>query len=216
MNRFQVKLTRYFTISIWALAAFFIACSQDKPSDKKQAVPGKEIVADVYDGDTFRMSSGKKVRIVGIDTPETGERFHDEAKDYLARLIINKEVTLKPLAAGKDRYQRTLAQVFVDTMDIGLTMIREGYAQLYLFSDDNFLKERYLPVLKAAISQKKGLWGVQPPKPEAYYLTVKGSYRFHRPLCPSLKNANPKNLKKVNTRLEALENGLSPCRNCHP
>jgi micrococcal nuclease len=216
MNRFQVKLTRYLTISIWALAAFFIACSQDKPPEKKQVLPGKEIVADVYDGDTFRMSSGKKVRIVGIDTPETGERFHDEAKYYLSSLIINKEVTLKPLAAGKDRYQRILAQVFVDTMDIGLAMIQAGYAQLYLFSDDNFLKERYLPALKGAIGQKKGLWGVQPPKAEAYYLTVKGSYRFHRPPCPSIKNANPKNLKKIKTRLEALENGLSPCRNCHP
>jgi micrococcal nuclease len=216
MNRFRNKLAHYLIIPIWALVAFFISCNQDKPPEKKQAVPGKEIVADVYDGDTFRMSSGKKVRIVGIDTPEIGERFHDEAKYYLSSLIINKEVTLKPLATGKDRYQRTLAEVFVDTMDIGLAMIREGYAQLYLFSDDNFLKERYLPALKGAISQKKGIWGVQPPKPETYYLTVKGSYRFHRPLCPSLKNANPKNLKKVKTRLEALENGLSPCRNCHP
>jgi micrococcal nuclease len=221
MFRNSTIIKRFGTICLLAFIAAILACGQDRPAEKKQEVEHrevaqKEVVAEVFDGDTFRMSTGKKVRIVGIDTPEAGERFHDEAKDYLSSLIINKEIEIKPIAVGQDRYGRTLAEVYVDTINIGLALIRHGYAQLYLFSDDNYLKDKYLPFLKEAISQKKGIWGVQSPKPEDYYIRIKGSYRFHRPLCPNLKEANPKNLRRIKTRMEALENGLSPCRNCRP
>lgn len=205
---------------LFVIFALLSGCGQDKREEKKPEVSTSEaakvVVAEVYDGDTFRMSDGKKVRIVGIDTPETGERFHDEARDYLAGLIFEREVVLKPLSAGSDRYGRILAEVYLDTINVGLAMIRRGYAQLYLFDDDHFLKDKYLPFLKEAIGQKKGIWSLKAPKTEDYYISIKGSYRFHRPLCPSIKEANPKNLRRIKTRQEAIEQGLSPCRNCRP
>jgi micrococcal nuclease len=191
-----------------------ISCSQKKQPEQKPAE--QELVAKVIDGDTFVMTSGKTVRIAGIDTPELGERLHDEARDCLANLILGKEVSLKKLAAGKDRYERILAEVFVDTLNVGLAILGQGLAQLYIFSDNAYIKDRYLPVLKNAINSKLGVWSLPPPKAENYYLTVKGSYRFHRPLCQSLKNANPENLRKIVNRIDALFLGLSPCRNCHP
>lgn len=220
MLRLFADVKRICLLGFFVISAFFAGCSQDKSQEKKPEVTtaanANAVVAEVYDGDTFKMSDGRKVRIAGIDTPEAGERFHDEARDYLSGLITGKEITIKPIAAGQDRYKRTLAEVFIDTVNIGVAMIRRGFAQLYLFGDDSYLKEKYLPFLKEAIYLNKGIWGLQSPKPEEYYIRVKGSYRFHRPLCPNLKEANPKNLKRIKTRLECLEEGLSPCRNCRP
>ena len=62
--------SRFFIVLAWAVFVLFIACGQDKKPEKKQETAAREVVAEVYDGDTFRMSSNKKVRIVGIDTPE--------------------------------------------------------------------------------------------------------------------------------------------------
>ncbi len=220
MLRLFADTKRIGLLGLFVIVVFFAGCGQDKPREKKPeattATNAKVVVAEVYDGDTFVMSDGRTVRIAGIDTPEAGERFHDEAKAYLSGLIIGKEITLLPIPAGKDRYGRTLAEMFIDTVNIGIDMIRHGYAQLYLFGDDSYLKDRYLPYLKEAIYQKIGIWGLQSPKPEDYYIRIKGSYRFHRPLCPNLKEANPKNLRRINTRMECLEEGLSPCRNCRP
>lgn len=190
------------------------ACDTKKQAEQKP--PEREVVVEVFDGDTFMMSSGKIVRIIGIDTPEIGEKLHDEARDYLSSLILGKEVMIKSKTEGKDRYQRTLGEIFVDTLNVGLAILRQGFAQLYLFRDNSNLKNRYLPVLKSAINGKSGIWALPPPKAESYYITIKGSYRFHRPLCQSLKNANPKNIRKISDRMEAIIMGLSPCRNCHP
>jgi endonuclease YncB( thermonuclease family) len=220
MLRLFDDFKRIVLLGFFVILPFFAGCGQDKPQERKPEsttnANAKVVVAEVYDGDTFVMSDGRKVRIAGIDTPENGEKFHNEAKAYLSGLIIGKEITLLPIPAGKDRYERTLAEVFIDTINVGIMMIRRGYAQLYLFGDDSYLKDNYLPYLKEAMHQKIGIWGLQPPKPENYYIRIKGSYRFHRPLCPNLKEANPKNLRRINTRLECLEEGLSPCRNCRP
>lgn len=220
MLRLFADIKRIGLLGIFVIIALFVGCGQDKPKEKKPEEPiaanAKVVVAEVYDGDTFVMSDGRKVRIAGIDTPEAGEKFHDEAKAYLSELIYDKEITLVSIPAGQDRYGRILAEVLIDTVNIGLALIKKGFAQLYLFGDDSYLKDKYLPYLKEAIYQKNGIWGQKPPKPEDYYIRVKGSYRFHRPLCPSLKDANPKNLRRINTRLECVENGLSPCRNCRP
>jgi endonuclease YncB( thermonuclease family) len=202
--------------AIAALVPFLLGCGRNEQQLPKRENSVETKAAEVLDGDTFRTNNGKKVRIAGIDTPEAGEKFHDEAKAYLSSLIFEKEISIKPIPAGKDRYGRTLAEVFVDTTNVGIAMIKRGYAYLYLFGDDSYLKGKYLPFLIEAMKQKVGIWGLQPPKPETYYIRVKGSYRFHRPYCPSLKGANPKNLKRIKTRLECFEEGLSPCRNCRP
>ena len=177
---------------------------------------GPDMVVQVIDGDTFAMRSGKKVRIVGIDTPEIGQKFHDEARDYLIALIQNKEVFLKVNPDSLDRYGRLLAEVFIDTLNVGLAILRAGLAELYIFNSDRYFIEKYLSVQKYATEHHLGIWSLPPPKKEDYYFNIRGSHRFHRPLCQNLKNTEPHKLIKIKTRNEALELGLSPCRNCRP
>ncbi|MEM0325182.1 MAG: thermonuclease family protein [Candidatus Aenigmatarchaeota archaeon] len=88
-------------------------------------------VAYVIDGDTFVDKNGERVRLIGINTPEIGERCYEEAKARLKELIEKKYVKLVYDVKRKDRYNRTLAYVFVNDLNVNLIMIKEGYAVVY-------------------------------------------------------------------------------------
>ena len=86
----------------------------------------------IIDGDTIKLD-GVTIRILNIDTPETfRSRCENElilglaAKERLRELLDSGEVTFVP--QGLDRYRRTLARVFVDGVDVGDVLVREGHA----------------------------------------------------------------------------------------
>jgi endonuclease YncB( thermonuclease family) len=90
----------------------------------------------IIDGDTIDID-GTRIRIVAIDTPETfRSRCERElilglaAKQRLRELLDSGPVTFTP--QGLDRYRRTLARVFVDGVDVGDVLLREGFALAYI------------------------------------------------------------------------------------
>ncbi len=85
----------------------------------------------VYDGDTILIDSNQKVRLLGIDAPEKGERCYQAAKDYLLDLVLNKEVVLIGGKRDKDQYERLLRWVFVDGHNVNLLLLKEGLARVY-------------------------------------------------------------------------------------
>ncbi|MBW2217956.1 MAG: thermonuclease family protein, partial [Deltaproteobacteria bacterium] len=96
-------------------------------------------VVRVYDGDTIKAVGYDieiKVRLVGIDAPETskgkrkaGQPFGRKAEKYLARLVLNKTVDIK--GYGSDRYGRILAEIYIDDKNVNLEMVKTGYAEVY-------------------------------------------------------------------------------------
>lgn len=178
--------------------------------------PDSIYVTQVFDGDTFVLSNGQKVRIVMIDTPETGQPLYDQATTCLSELILNRAIKLKPCGSGTDRYERILAEVMLDTVNIGRRMLYNGLAVLYAYPDNKHMIDNYLPAQTSAIERHVGLWGLPAPVTEDFYINISGSYRFHRPLCSHLKNSDPAKFICYESREEALKNGLSPCRSCKP
>jgi endonuclease YncB( thermonuclease family) len=92
-------------------------------------------VNSVYDGDTMRVTcEGKrmKIRLYCIDAPEMGQRpWGMESRDYL-RAISPERVTV--VAHGRDRYSRTVGEVFTDNRareNLNLAMVRSGNAVVY-------------------------------------------------------------------------------------
>ena len=88
------------------------------------------IVTRVIDGDTIVVNN-ESVRMLGINTPEKGEKYYLEAKEYLEKLILNKTVSLKNGEEEYDLYNRRLAYVFFNNENINLKQIQEGYASAY-------------------------------------------------------------------------------------
>src|SRR3989344_2921655 len=65
-------------------------------------------VARVIDGDTFELSDGDVVRMLGIDAPEEGECFYEESKEALSRLVEGKKVELRKDVTDADDFGRIL------------------------------------------------------------------------------------------------------------
>lgn len=90
----------------------------------------------VVDGDTFVLSSGEKVRLIGIDTPEKGEELYEEASERLESLIIGKELKLKKDVSETDRYGRLLRYVYAEDVFVNAVMVEEGYASAFRYEPD--------------------------------------------------------------------------------
>ena len=128
---------------------------------------GQFKVVRVYDGDTFKAPGYDieiKVRLVGIDTPETNKRKHkpgqpfgDKAKKFLAAMVLNKSVDIKGYGLGP--YNRILAVVYVDGKNVNLELIKYGLAEVYQGKPPRgFDLSPYLTAEAQAKSQRRGMW----------------------------------------------------------
>ena len=96
---------------------------------------GQEIkVVRVIDGDTFVIEGGERVRMIGINAPELKDIYGVESKNHPKTLIENKYVNLikGDVTNNKDYFKRLLRYVYVDSTDINLKMIEDGFASAYL------------------------------------------------------------------------------------
>lgn len=182
--------------------------------------PGERfLIVRVIDGDTVELAGGDRLRLLGIDTPEKGESYYQEATDLLRRLALHKSARIEYAGVRRDRYGRLLGFLYVeDSIFVNQHIIDSGLGYLYLFDDQEKglpQIERMLISQRLAVSSHKGIWGME-RKQEDYYLATKNSYRFHRPGCRSISGSKPNNLRRFESKEEALYLGLSPCRNCHP
>lgn len=121
-------------------------------------------VVDVTDGDTFKLLKNDslqiKVRLHGVDCPETKQPFSSVCKKYLFDLIFGKQVFLKQI--GIDRYGRTLAIVFLDTINVNENMLSAGMAWHFKKYDKN---PKWAELENKARDERRGLWKDDKPIP---------------------------------------------------
>jgi micrococcal nuclease len=92
-------------------------------------------VVRIIDGDTIVVWNNTHVRMLGMNTPEKGEFYHDEAMNFLSSMISNKSVSLEYGKDKTDLYGRTLAYVFLGDKNINLEQVRNGFANVYILGD---------------------------------------------------------------------------------
>jgi len=83
----------------------------------------------IVDGDTI-IVGGESVRLLGMNTPERGEEYYAEAKGNL-NFLVNTSVKLVFGKDKYDRYNRKLAYVFYDNVNLNLKQVKDGYANPY-------------------------------------------------------------------------------------
>ena len=115
----------------------------------------------VVDGDTIKGNIDSKritIRLVEIDAPEMDQPFGVESKRFLKKLIESKKVTL--ISEGKDRYGRTLGELFVNKDNINEKMVKSGFAWVY----DRYVKSSLLYSYQdEAKSKTLGIWQSENP-----------------------------------------------------
>jgi micrococcal nuclease len=88
------------------------------------------IVARVIDGDTVSLGN-ISVRFLGINTPEKGEKYYAEAKEFTQSQILNKTIELEYGKSKFDLYHRILAYVVFNGRNINKELIENGFANYY-------------------------------------------------------------------------------------
>ncbi|WP_282941705.1 thermonuclease family protein [Paenibacillus sp. RC67] len=121
----------------------------------------------VVDGDTFEIKKdGKKekVRLIGVDTPETKKEntpvmfYGKEASDYTTKRLENKTIELEWDVEKRDQYKRYLAYVWIGDELFNRTLVQEGYARMATFPPNVKYVDLFKKDQEKARKQQKGLW----------------------------------------------------------
>lgn len=121
-------------------------------------------VLSVTDGDTLRASiEGEtyKVRLYGIDTPETGQPFGNAATKALQDMLQTAEITIKK--RDEDRYGRLVAIVYANGENVNEQLVAGGHAWWY--RDYATLNPRLALAEFNARRNDRGLWQNENPTP---------------------------------------------------
>jgi micrococcal nuclease len=118
----------------------------------------KQIVVRVLDGDTIELENGDRVRLLGIDAPEIGEPFSQEAKLALEEMVLNRLVKMeKDSSWNKDKYGRFLRYVFLDDRLVNCEIVRLGLAK-NIAEEENKYYDCFQKAEQEAKEKKIGIW----------------------------------------------------------
>jgi endonuclease YncB( thermonuclease family) len=125
-----------------------------------QNLPTKEKVKRVIDGDTIELQNGQIVRFVGVNAPNNGESFEEEATETNQKLLQGKTITLEYDAYTSDRFGRVLAYPFVDGKNVVVELARMGMVKVTIYEDRRKLKyqDELLKVQEEAKTKEIGVW----------------------------------------------------------
>jgi micrococcal nuclease len=125
-------------------------------------------VAKVIDGDTIELIDGRKVRYIGVDTPETKhptqgqECFGTQASQKNTELVAGKIIQLEKDVNETDRYGRLLRYVWLDDQLVNKQLVAEGYAFARSFPPDIKRQVELQQAEQQARLDNKGLWSSCP------------------------------------------------------
>ncbi|MGG5252423.1 thermonuclease family protein [Neobacillus sp. SM06] len=134
-------------------------------------------ISRVVDGDTVQLSTGQKVRLIGVNTPESTTRhetYGKEASNYTTNKLEGKQVWLQKDVSETDRYGRLLRIIWlsIPTNDMDENEIRtkmfnadlvlNGYAEPSTYPPDVKYSDVFVKFAREARSATKGLWAYGP------------------------------------------------------
>lgn len=140
--------------------------------DESMSVP--VTVRNVVDGDTIDVQTVRgveRVRLIGVDTPETKKPrtavqcWGEEATQTMRNLVEDRDVLLEydDIAGTHDRYGRTLAYVWIDDTLINGELIRLGSGRQYAYRDQNYrYRQSFEAAERTAKEHTAGLWSACP------------------------------------------------------
>lgn len=115
-------------------------------------------VASVVDGDTIELSDGRRVRYIGLNTPERGQPFYEEAKAANERLVSGLRVGLERDLESFDQYGRILAYVWVNKQMANLELLHLGFGNTFTIQPNVRYETEFRAAEQQAREAGRGLW----------------------------------------------------------
>ncbi len=202
-------------------------------------------VTAVVDGDTVIIDGGgapQKIRVQGIDAPESAKPFGAASTRNLSALALGKPVTVE--AQKTDQYGRIVGKMLLpDGRDAGLLQVAAGLAwhyRQYEAEQTPTDRKSYAAAEDQARNMKLGLWRAARPQPPWDFrhgtnseLTYENGHRkggepeagmmilgnrrtgiYHWPGCPYFDKISPSNRVTFHNREAAEKAGYRAARNC--
>jgi len=116
------------------------------------------VVKRVIDGDTVVLEDGRKIRYIGMNTPEKDQKFGLEATLKNKELTEGREIVLEFDKGLYDKYGRTLAYVYTEDYFVNLELLKEGCARLMTIPPNTKYQAELKKALKEAQDNKLGIW----------------------------------------------------------
>ena len=120
----------------------------------------------VVDGDTIDIENDVRIRFLGVDTPERGACYYDEAKVFLEDLLEGKDIRIEKDISGSDRYDRLLRYVYIPADDpqdddtfVNEKLLRLGFARTFAIAPDNRYRDLFASAQEEAKKKSRGMWG---------------------------------------------------------
>lgn len=191
-------------------------------------------VVRVVDGDTIEVSfngATEKVRLIGVDTPETVhptvgvEPYGKEASNFTKDQLTDQMVELEFDVEERDQYGRMLAYVWLGEDMFNEVLLYEGYAQIATYPPNVKYVERFKSAQQDAREAERGLWGITEENQEtsqensvspSKYLGNSNSKKFHYSDCQYGQKTKSSNQVWFGSKEEALDAGYEPCGACRP
>lgn len=191
-------------------------------------------VTKVTDGDTFEIEDGQKVRLIGVDTPESvhpdaskNTEFGETASAYTKGMLEGKTVYLEKDVSETDRYGRLLRYVYLaDGTFYNELLVKEGYANAATFPPDVKFADTFVKAEQYARENNKGLWAIQETTSsvttpttvtvEYQFVGSTKSNKYHLPSCRYAKEIASENLITFSSKADAESKGYAPCGVCKP
>lgn len=122
-------------------------------------------VEKVYDGDTVKLEDGRKIRLLGINTPEVQHRNQateaggEAAKRWLMDKLKNQKVRLVTDVEPTDKYKRTLAHVITENKEhINVQLVELGLAAVNIYPPNLLYADELVAAGNRAEQAKRGIW----------------------------------------------------------
>lgn len=135
------------------------------PAPPEEIGEGLYEVQRVVDGDTLLLTNHARIRLIGVDTPETVKPNHPvepwgpEATQFTREFVADKQVRLEFDHERVDKFGRFLAYVWVGDRMLNEELVRAGLARAemqYHYSSSK--KTRFLRAEKEAKAARRGIW----------------------------------------------------------
>jgi endonuclease YncB( thermonuclease family) len=150
-------------------------------SSGRQELSGRVVA--IADGDTITIldsaNTQHRIRLEGIDAPESHQAFGEQSKLGLSEMIFGKDVNVNYQKI--DQYGRLVGKIILDGKDINLEQVKAGMAWHYKFYEDEQTpegRELYAKAEAEARAARRGLW--QDPNPTEPYQFRKEEKRERR------------------------------------
>ena len=174
----QKHLVKLAVAGLAAVLASWLASQKPVDHQTARVGPGQYRVTYVYDGDTIKLDNGERVRLIGIDTPEThvneklardvqrrksGRQTQlamgEKAAAFTRSLLAGQDVRLEFDVEQRDRYGRLLAYVYLpDGTFVNEKIIREGYAYPLTIPPNVRHADEFKQWFDEARHARRGLW----------------------------------------------------------